>query len=58
MKLVGYLIIALAISIWFKPVFYSSKYQMFLDYSEQKTLLCFLLLAMGILIIWSTYRKK
>jgi len=58
MRILGGILVLAGISIWFDPVVHSSKFQMTIDYTDQKIPICLLLIAIGGLLIWTTYKKK
>jgi hypothetical protein len=57
-RIFGYIMILWGIVIWFKPAWYSGKYQTTFDFSEIKGIFCTCLFIYGGTIIWLSHRKK
>jgi predicted transporter len=58
MRFFGCIFILTGLSIWFDPVVNSSKFQMTIDYTDQKIPICLLFIIIGGLLIWTTFRRK
>jgi len=57
-RMLGGMMIFSGISIWFNPVFHSSKFLMTFDFTEIKIPMCLFLIILGSLFICTTFRGK
>jgi len=57
-RILGIALILMGVEIWFNPVHHSSKYQISFDFSEARFLVSTAMIILGILWLWTTFRKR
>lgn len=57
-RILGFALVFWGVRIWLNPMQYSSKYHWIFDYSEIRVSFSGMLIIVGILFLWTTYRKE